>query len=106
MSELHMSELHSWLMTQPPGLRTYRTFQQKTIQLAHRDAQHRAFYKLLSTIVDPFIESYDEEPLPVDLAETAFSRLIAVVREAEDAIALAPERQMIALNDIAAVELV
>lgn len=101
-----MSTLHSWLSVQHPGLRTYRTFQERTLELARSDEQHTAFYKLLSTMVAPFIRSFDEEPLPVDLANKTFERVLAVVRDAESAISLAPERQIEILNEIASVELV
>ena len=101
-----MVELHSWLSQQHPGLRTYVALQQKTNELARTDAEHRAIYKLLSSIVDPFIESFDEEPLPAGVAEATFNRLLDVVRDAENAIALAPAQQIDALNKIAAVELV
>jgi hypothetical protein len=101
-----MTELHTWLSVQHPGLRTYKAFRQKTMQLARSDAEHRALYKLLSSIVDPYIDSYDEEPLPADLAETVFGRLLAIVRDAENSIVLAPMDQVKALNKIAAVELI
>jgi len=101
-----MVELHSWLSHQHPGLRTYVALQQKTNELARSDAEHRAIYKLLSSIIDPFIESFDEDPLPAGVAETTFQRLLDVVRDAENAISLAPEKQIDAMNKLAAVELV
>ena len=59
-----MVELHSWLSHQHPGLKTYVALQKKTNELVQSDADHRAVYKLLSSILDPFIASFDEEPLP------------------------------------------
>src|SRR5580658_630871 len=101
-----MVELHSWLSHQHSSLRTYVAFQQMTNELARTDAEHRAVYKLLSSIIDPFIASFDEEPLPAGVAETTFQRLLNVVRDADHAISLAPDQQIDALNRIAAVELV
>jgi hypothetical protein len=101
-----MVELHSWLSHQHSGLRTYVTLQQMTNELAETDAEHRAVYRLLSSIIDPFIASFDEEPLPAGVAETMFQRLLAVVRDADNAITLAPDQQIDALNRIAAVDLV
>jgi hypothetical protein len=101
-----MVELHNWLSHQHSGLRTYVALQKMTDELAETDAEHRAVYRLLSSILDPFIASFDEEPLPAGAAETAFQRLLAVVREADNAIALAPDRQIEALNRIAAVDLI
>jgi hypothetical protein len=77
-----------------------------TDELAEADAAHRAVYRLLSSILDPFIASFDEEPLPASVAETTFQRLLAVVRDADNAIALAPDQQIDALNRIAAVDLI
>src|ERR1700758_3219587 len=101
-----MVELHSWLSHQHPGLRTYVALQQKTKELARTDAEHRAIYRLLSSIIDPFIESFDEEPLPAGVAENTFRRLLDVVRDAENATKLAPDQQIDAINKIASVELV
>jgi hypothetical protein len=101
-----MVELHRWLSHQHSGLRTYVALQKMTDELAETDSEHRAVYRLLSSILDPFIASFDEEPLPAGLAETTFHRLLAVVRDADNAIALAPDQQIDALNRIAAVELI
>ena len=101
-----MVELHSWLSHQHPGLKTYVALQQKTNELAQSDAEHRAVYKLLSSILDPFIASFDEEPLPAGVAETTFQRLLSVVRDADKAISLAPDQRIQALNKIASVDLV
>jgi hypothetical protein len=101
-----MVELHSWLSHQHPGLKTYVALQQKTNELAQSDADHRAVYKLLSSILDPFIASFDEEPLPAGVADATFQRLLAVVRHADNAVSLAPDQQIDALNRIASVDLV
>ena len=77
-----------------------------TDELAEADAAHRAVYRLLSSILDPFIASFDEEPLPASVAEITFQRLLAVVRDADNAIALAPDQQIDALNRIAGVDLI
>jgi|KBSSwiStaDraftv2_1062776.scaffolds.fasta_scaffold45138_4 hypothetical protein len=101
-----MVELYSWLSHQHRGLKTYVTLQQKADELARTDAEHRAVYKLLSSMLDPFIASFDEEPLPVSVAESTYRRLLDVVLDAENAVTLAPDRQIDALNRIAAVQLV
>ena len=97
-----MVELRSWLSHQHPGLRSYFALQQKTDELARTDAEHRAIYKLLSSIIDPFIESFDEEPLPAGVAESTFRRLLDVLRDAENAISFAPDQKIDAPNKIAA----
>src|ERR1700716_1470137 len=69
MERRNMSELHRWLSTQRHGLRTYRSLKQKLTRLARTDAEHVALYKLLASMVDPYIDSFDEQPLPVDVAD-------------------------------------
>lgn len=101
-----MSELHSWLAAQHPGLRTYKAFKERASALAATDQEHRAFYKLLSTMVEPFIDTYNGEALPTELAEVTFRRLLSVVEDAETKIALAPDIRMNALNNLASIELV
>jgi hypothetical protein len=101
-----MVELHNWLSHQHPGLKTYIALQKKSNELADSDAEHRALYRLLSSILDPFIASFDEEPLPAGVAESTFRRLLSVVRDADNAITLAPDQQIDALNKIASVDLV
>ena len=101
-----MVELHSWLSHQHSGLKTYVALQQKMNALAETDGEHRAVYRLLSSMLDPFIASFDEEPLPVGVAQSTFQRLLAVVRDAENAITLAPAQQIDAMNKIAAIDLV
>lgn len=101
-----MSELYSWLSTQHHGLRTYTSLKQKLTRLARTDAEHIALYKLLASMVDPYIDSFDEQPLPVDVADKVFGRVLDIVRDAEESISLAPGDQVQALNKIAAVELI
>ena len=100
-----MGELHDWLADQHPGLRTYKTFQQKVLQLAGSDADHLAVYRMLATLVGSYIDSFDEEPLPVDVAKQAFQRLLGVVGDAENAIQAPPAEQIATLNKIAATKL-
>jgi hypothetical protein len=101
-----MVELYRWLLHRHSGLRTYGALQKLTDELAKTETEHRAVYRLLSSILDPFIASFDEEPLPAGLAETTFHRLLAVVRDADNAIALDPDQQIGALNRMAAVDLI
>jgi len=101
-----MSELHSWLSTQHHGLRTYKSLKQELLRLARTDPEHIALYKLLASMIDPYIDSFDEKPLPVDVADKVFGRVLSVVRDAEESITRGPRDQVQALNRIAAVELI
>jgi hypothetical protein len=75
-----MSELHSWLSTQHHGLQTYKSLKQKLIGRAGADPEHAALYRLLASMIDPYIDSFDEEPLPVDVADEVFARVLDIVR--------------------------
>lgn len=101
-----MAELYSWLADQHPGLRTYKAFRVKAQELARTDREHGAFYKLLSNMVEPFIDTYSGEILPTELAEETFCRLLHVVQNAENAIKLSPEIEMGAMNEIASIRLI
>jgi hypothetical protein len=96
-----MSELHSWLSTQHHGLQTY-----KLIGRASADPEHAALYRLLTSMIDPYIDSFDEEPLPVDVADEVFARVLDIVRYAEDSVSRGSADQIQALNKVAAAELI
>jgi hypothetical protein len=100
-----LGELHDWLVGQHPGLRTYKSFQQQALQLALSDAEHRALYRLLASMVGRYIESFDEEPLPVDVAKNAYQRLLNIVDDAEKSIGAPASEQVKTLNKVAATEL-
>ena len=100
-----MGELHDWLMSQHPGLRTYKSFYQKALELAATDADHRALYRLLSNIAERYVTTFDEEPLPVDVAAQAYQRLLDIVGDAEKSIDASVSQQVQTLNKIAAAEL-
>src|SRR5260370_18100676 len=100
-----MSELHSWLSTQHHGLRTYKSLKQKLIGRASADPEHAALYRLLASMIDPYIDSFDEAPLPVDVADEIFARVLDIVSYAEDSVSPAAANQIHALNKAAALEL-
>ena len=74
-----MNDLHPWLSQQPHGLRTFRTFQQKLATLSRDEPGQRALCRLLSSLVGSYIEAFDEEPLPVAIADRAYQRLLDLV---------------------------
>ena len=100
-----MGELHNWLLGQHPGLRTYKSFQHKAMELASADEAHRALYRLLASMVGRYIDSFDEEPLPVEVAKQAYQRLLSIVDDAEHSIDAPASQQMQTLNKVAATEL-
>jgi len=71
--------LHTWLSQQHHGLRTFQTFQQKLETLGRRDPAQRGLCCLLSNVVGSYVEAFDEDPLPVEVADGAYHRLLALV---------------------------
>lgn len=100
-----MADLHAWLLKQHPGLRTYKTFCQQAYQLADSDPDHRALYRLLAEMAERYIRTFDEEPLPTDVSEQAFQRLLQAVADAEASINAPIPTKIATLNRIAATEL-
>jgi hypothetical protein len=74
-----MNDLHTWLSQQHHGLRTFRNFQQKLDALGEDDPGQRGLCRLLSDLVGGYIEAYDEDPLPVAVADDAYQRLLDLV---------------------------
>ncbi len=74
-----MNDLHTWLSQQHHGLRTFHTFQQKLANLSRDEPGQRALCRLLSALVGGYIEAFDEEPLPVAVADRAYQRLLDLV---------------------------
>jgi hypothetical protein len=74
-----MNDLHAWLSQQHHGLRTFRTFQQKLETLGRDDPAQRGLCRLLSGLVGSYVETFDEAPLPVEIADGAYHRLLTLV---------------------------
>lgn len=74
-----MNDLHAWLSEQHHGLRTFRTFQQKIETLGRDAPEQRGLCRLLSGLVGSYVEAYDEAPLPVEVADGAYQRLLTLV---------------------------
>jgi hypothetical protein len=101
-----MGEIHDWLTSQHHGLKTFKAFRQKALDRAAADAQHRALYRLLAELTGEYIARYDGEPVPVDVAEQSYRHLLAIVADAEGALATSAPAQIDVLNKIAASKLV
>jgi hypothetical protein len=98
-----MNDLHTWLSQQHHGLRTFRTFQQKLDDLGNGDPGQRAVCRLLNSIVGSYVETFDEEPLPVAVADRAYQRLLDVVAGLDfDGNA---DRRLADINRVAALDL-
>jgi hypothetical protein len=98
-----MNDLHTWLSQQHHGLRTYRTFQQKLAALSRDEPGQRALCRLLSSLVGGYIEAFDEEPLPVAVADRAYQRLLDLVASLD--FRASADRRLADLDRIAACDL-
>ncbi|MBR0967007.1 hypothetical protein JQ554_23435 [Bradyrhizobium diazoefficiens] len=98
-----MNDLHTWLSQQHHGLRTFRTFQQKLETLGRDDPTQRGLCRLLSGLVGSYVEAFDEAPLPVEVADGAYHRLLTLL-ESIDLNADA-HRRLADINRVAASEL-
>ena len=74
-----MNELYTWVSQQHHGLRTFKTFQQKLESLSRDEPEQRGLYRLLSNVVGGYIEAFDEEPLPVEVADQVHRRLLELL---------------------------
>ena len=74
-----MNDLYSWLSQQHHGLRTFLIFQRKLETLIADKPGQRALCRLLSSLVGDYIEAFDEQPLPVAVADRAYQRLLDLV---------------------------
>ena len=98
-----MNNLHTWLSQQHHGLRTFCTFQQKLDNLSDGDPGQRAMCRLLKNIVGSYIDAFDEDPLPVAVADHAYRRLLEMVANLDfDGNA---ERRLADINRVAAMDL-
>jgi hypothetical protein len=98
-----MNDLHTWLSEQHHGLRTFRIFQQKLETLGRDDPGQRGLCRLLSGLVGSYVEAFDEAPLPVEVADGAYHRLLTLVASLDlhgDA-----DRRLADINRVAANEL-
>jgi hypothetical protein len=102
---LILGTLSDWLAGQHPGLRTYKTFQEKALQLSVSETKYRALYRLLADIAGRYVTAYDEKPLPVEVAKQAYEKFLALVNSAEQAIDAPLERQIETLNTVAGAEI-
>jgi hypothetical protein len=98
-----MNDLPGWLSQQHHGLRTFQIFQQKLTTLSGREPEQRALCRLLTSLVGNYIEAFDEEPLPVAIADRAFQRLLDLVASLD--FRTSAERRLADLNRVAASDL-
>ena len=75
----------------------------KTRNLSRDKPGQRALCRLLSSLVGGYIEAFDEEPLPVAVADRAFQRLLDMVASLD--FRASTEHRLADLNRVAAFDL-
>lgn len=103
--EEELKELHTWLSTQHNGLKTYNAFQSKVLQLAKEQQENAALLHLLAMLAERFVSSYDESPLPVEVADRAFAKLKQLVQKSTEWERTPDADRIALLNEIARTEL-
>ena len=98
-----MNDLHAWLSQQHDGLRTFQIFQQKLATLSGDEPEQRALCRLLTYLVGSYIEAFDEECLPVAVADRAYQRLLELVASLD--FRASADHRLAALNRVAACHL-
>jgi hypothetical protein len=98
-----MNELYTWVSQQHHGLRTFKTLQQKLESLSAVEPEQRGLYRLLSNIVGGYIEAFDEEPLPVEVADRVHRRLVELLASLD--VQANSDRRLADINRVASVDL-
>jgi hypothetical protein len=98
-----MNDLHTWFSQQHHGLRAFRNFQQKLESLSRDEPEQRGLYRLLSNLVGSYVETFDEAPLPVAVADRAHERLLALLASVDPQ--ANPARRLADINRVAASDL-
>ena len=98
-----MNELYTWFTYQHHGLRTFETFQQKLESLSTEDPDQQGLYRLLSNLVGRYIEAFDEEPLPVSVADRAYDGLLELLGSLD--LRATADRRLADINRVAASDL-
>ena len=100
-----MDELLAWLKPQHNGLRTYKAFQQKVMQLGATDRNHLALYHILAMLAARFIESLRRAPPSGRRRRPGVQPPDRRGREGREVAQGSPAEQLTALNEIAATDL-
>lgn len=100
-----MEELVRWLKSQHKGLRTYKGFYQRVLELGAQHRDQYAIYYLLSALVGRFIDAFEDSPLTLDVTDEAHKRLVGITEKASAFDRMSPDQRLSILNEIAGMEL-
>jgi len=82
---------------------SFKILQQKLGTLSEDKPEQRALCRLLSCLVGSYIEAFDEEPLPVAVADRAHRRLLDLLASLD--FSASAERRLADINRVAACDL-
>lgn len=100
-----MEDLAQWLKSQHKGMRTYKTFQQKVLEIGIKRRDQYALCYLLGMLAGRFVDAYEETPLTLDVTDEAHRRLVAFADKAAKFDSMSPDSRLELLNEIAASDL-
>lgn len=98
-----MNTLHTWLSQQHHGLHTFREFQQRLYEACKDEPDQQGLCRLLNTVVDNYVDTFDEEPLPVAVADHAYQRLLDLVADTD--FSASAEQRLATINRVATSDL-
>jgi hypothetical protein len=98
-----MNDLSAWFQQQHHGLHSFRSLQHKLSELSARAPEHHALCRLLGSLVTPYIDAYDEAPLPAEAAARAHQRLSELLASID--LGMPAEQRLADLNRVARCDL-
>jgi hypothetical protein len=96
-----MDELQEWLKSQHKGLRTYKTFHQRVLDLGLEQKRDYVLCHLLAVLVERFIDSYEENPLSIEVADAAHKKLVELTEKAAKFGDMPCEQRLQLLDEVA-----
>jgi hypothetical protein len=106
-----MNELIGWLKDQNEGVCTYTGLQQRAHAMASSNPEassnpdEAALFRLLAALAARFASSYDDMPLPANIARPAFERVMTLAEEALTTVDGTAQEKLAVLNEIARADL-
>jgi hypothetical protein len=100
-----MNELIGWLKEQNEGVGTYIGLQQRAHGLALSNPDQAALLRLLGVLAARVASSYEDMPLPANIADSTFQRMVTLIEKALRATDGTAQEKLAVLNELARTEL-
>lgn len=98
-----MNTLHTWLSRQHHGLHTFREFQQRLYEACKDEPDQQGLCRLLITVIDNYVDTFYEEPVPVAVADHAYQRLLDLAADID--FSASAEERLATINRVATSDL-